>query len=62
MRLITPLSPLAEFTPLSSDRYCELLPGTTNEDLTIAITTGDVFEKLFAPNPKKAHGPDGILV
>jgi hypothetical protein len=54
------LSPLAEFITLSPDCYRDLFPVITNEEPTITVTTGDVFEKLFTLNPKKAHDPDGI--
>ena len=39
------LTPLAKFTTLSLDYYCDLFP-LTNEEPSIAITTQDVFEKL----------------
>ena len=54
------MAPLSQFTPLSPDCYRELLPSITNEDPFITITSGDVFVKLSALNPRKAYGPDGI--
>ena len=56
------LSPLTEFTTLSPDYYRDLFSAITNEESTITVTTGDVFEKLSMLNPKKAHGPDGIPI
>ncbi|CAB4041189.1 Hypothetical predicted protein, partial [Paramuricea clavata] len=51
-------SPLAEFTTLTSDRYRDLFSVITNEEPTITVTTGDVFEQISTLNPKKAHSPD----
>jgi hypothetical protein len=56
------LSPLTEFTTLPPDYYRDLFSAVTNEESTITVTTGDVFEKLFMLNPKKAHCPDGIPI
>jgi hypothetical protein len=53
------LSPMAEFVPLAPEFFQNLVSNSQNEP-TITITAGDVFEKLSKLNPRKAHGPDGI--
>ena len=46
-------------TALAPEFFQKLVSNSQNEP-TITITAGDVFEKLSKLNPRKAHGPDGI--
>jgi hypothetical protein len=50
---------MAEFVPLAPEFFQNSGSNPQNEP-TIAITAGDVFEKLSKLNPRKVHGPDGI--
>ena len=50
---------MAEFVPLAPEFFQNLVSNSQNEP-TITITAGNVFEKLSKLNPRKAHGPDGI--
>ena len=54
------LSPMRNFTPLTSDHYQDMLPSNPN-NLSFTVTNEDVFKKLSTLNSRKANGHDRPL-
>jgi hypothetical protein len=55
------LAPMARYAPLSSVPSQHFIQ-PAQSDTVITVTSNAVLQNLLKLNPKKAHGPDGILL